>query len=272
MPGPMAKSEAGVKTVADARPGRFSFLQGGFSLNPMIHAVESDQVTASHRADFEAKAEAILAGGARGFGELAALHFSFGPDHPYEEVPPDHPLLLLLSDLAAKHDVPIDLHMELVAQDKPTPQRLRTISPQNPAELKENLAAFERLLSHNASARFTWVHVGFDNTGDMTPARVGTLLAAHPNLYLGVRIPTKPTPTYPQNSVLDGTGTLRAPWRDVLEAHPDRFLLGSDGFYADDATEVDAQLAEMVKFLNQVPASAVAQVARENAAAVYGLG
>ena len=56
--------------------------------------------------------------GAAGFGEMAAEHFSGGT--PYQFAPPDHPLFLLLADIAARHDVPIDQHMNAVPRDGPS--------------------------------------------------------------------------------------------------------------------------------------------------------
>ena len=102
--------------------------------------------------DFRREAEAIVKAGAVGFGEIAAEHFSSGRgNHPYESTRPDHPLLLALADIAAEHDMPIDLHMEAVPQDMPFPGR--RAGGANPENLKENISGLERLLAHNRNAR-----------------------------------------------------------------------------------------------------------------------
>jgi len=81
--------------------------------------------------------------GAAGFGEMAAEHFSGGT--PYQFAPPDHPLFLLLADIAARHDVPIDQHMNAVPRAMALPLDLS--SPFNHSQLHENTSAFERLLA-----------------------------------------------------------------------------------------------------------------------------
>ncbi|MGD0090137.1 MAG: hypothetical protein ABSE73_09470, partial [Planctomycetota bacterium] len=69
-------------------PGRFAFLGGGGTLNPMIHdAGNGADVDEQTRSRFAKTAEEILAAGAAGFGEIAAHHLSHAAGHPYESVP-----------------------------------------------------------------------------------------------------------------------------------------------------------------------------------------
>ena len=71
---------------------------------------------------FKERAEELLREGVVGFGEMTAEHFDGST--PYQYAPADHPLYLMLADIAAEHDVPIDLHMEAVPQDMPLPAGL----------------------------------------------------------------------------------------------------------------------------------------------------
>jgi hypothetical protein len=93
------------------------------------------------------------------------------PRHGYNFVPADHPLLLLLADIAAEHDVPIDLHMDTLIKSIATPAAFSR--NQNPKTLPETLAAFRRLLEHNPKAKIVWAHGGSDHLGDMTAELVG---------------------------------------------------------------------------------------------------
>lgn len=105
-------------------PGRFAFLGGGGTLNATIHRyADPAKVTERVKTDFAAAAERLLDGGASGFGEMASLHISAMTGHPYEFVPADHPLFLVLADVAARRDVPIDLHMDAAEGGMPTPPR-----------------------------------------------------------------------------------------------------------------------------------------------------
>lgn len=208
-------------------PGRLILGGGGGTLNPMIQSTTSSAVTPAVRAAFKAQAEEIVQAGAHVFGEMTALHLCMNPRHSYQASPPDHPLFLLLADLAAQYDIPIDLHMEAIAKDMPTPQRLMHACDQNPAVLSATLPAFERLLQHNRRAKIVWQHIGWDNTGQMTPALLRTLLAKHPNLYLAIKAVPERTRA---NRIHDDQLQIGPEWVALFEAFPDRVVVGADEF------------------------------------------
>ena len=139
-------------------PDRFAALGRGGSLNVMIQqSVKEGHVTAAMEKKFDARALDLVRKGAVGFGEMTAEHFSMTEEHPYERAPPDHPLFLRLADLAAKYDLPVDLHMEAIPEAMAMPRRF--LSPPNPRILKPNIASLGRLLAHNRKAKlsgFTW--------------------------------------------------------------------------------------------------------------------
>lgn len=205
-------------------PERVAFLGGGGTLNPMIQAYgESVEVPPQVKEKFERTAEQIIASGASGFGEITAHHVSLGRAHAYERVSPDHPLLLLLADIAARHDVPVDLHFDPVPRDVATPPELD--SPKNPAVLRENIVGFENLLAHNRDAKIVWAHAGSDPVGFYTPDLVRRLLGKHPNLYLSVRT------THKRNDPMRHPRFgINRDWIAVLEEFPDRFVMGTDSF------------------------------------------
>ena len=73
--------------------------------------------------------------GAAGFGEMISYHLCMTQRHSFKKAIPNHPLYLLLADIAAERDVPIDIHMEAVATAAPMPVRLRRAGDKNPANL-----------------------------------------------------------------------------------------------------------------------------------------
>jgi hypothetical protein len=89
-----------------------------------------------------------------GFGEMTTEHAPSST--PYEYAPPDYPPFLLLTDIAAQHNVPIDLHMEAVSQTAPIPSDWNLNPLPNPPLLHPNLAAFERLLTNNSRTKVVW--------------------------------------------------------------------------------------------------------------------
>ena len=243
---------------------KFAVLGGGGTLNAMIHqSVASGDPGLEVRRRFKEQAEGLFRAGAAGFGELAAEHFAGAT--PYQSAPPDHPLFLLLADVAAEHGVPVDLHMEAVVESRPIPAGLK--SPPNPPRLRANIAEFERLLEHNPRARIIWAHAGWDNTGDRTPGLCRRLLAAHPNLYMDVKIdPANPGLNSPLTD--GGRGTIEPEWLQLFKDFPDRFVVGTDQHYPEPLPGPQRWQAAVL-LLNQLPAELQRKFGKENAAKLY---
>lgn len=208
-------------------PDRLILGAGGGTLNPMIQGTNPSEVNEQTFALFKTKAEEIIQAGAHVFGEMTALHVCMNPKHHYESAPPDHPLFLLLADLAALYDIPIDLHMEAIAEDLPTPKKFLQACDENPAVLPATISAFERLLEHNHKARIVWQHIGWDNTGQMTPSLLRQLLAKHPNLYLAIKAVPETTR---MNRIHDNEYNILPEWLELFESFPDRIVVGADEF------------------------------------------
>jgi len=208
-------------------PGRFFVVGGGGVLNPLVQrTVEAGRTTEADKRTFRAKAEMLAKSGIVGFGELSIEHLCLGPNHHHQNAPADHPLWLILADVAAEYDLPIDFHMEVVPQAMPVPHRLAKYT--NPRMLTPNLSAFKRLLQHNGKAKIIWSHVGWDNTGQRAAELVNGLMSEHPNLYMSFKIS-------PKDSV-EGTrpirdGKVKDEWLELIHKYPDRFLIGADQFY-----------------------------------------
>jgi hypothetical protein len=239
--------------IAELRryPGRFGFLGGGGMLNSMIEQFSSpDSVTPDVRQRFVALAEQMADAGAAGYGEIAVLHLSLTRNHPFEQVSSEHPLLLALAETAGQRGLVIDLHMDPIVGEgsMPIPPGLRV--PPNPPSVRGNVAGFERLLAHDRNARIVWAHGGSDFTGNMTTALIDRLMNAHPNLYMSLR-PVPPGVTAAAavnlrlyNTMMTGSGIERA-WLELLEKHPDRFVLGSDSFILPPSVPPDSPLVAL---------------------------
>jgi predicted TIM-barrel fold metal-dependent hydrolase len=240
---------------AKQHPGKLAVLGGGGTLNPMIQRAASTGEDLQKA--FRERAEALVAAGVVGFGEMTAEHFAGGT--PYQSVPPDHPLFLLLAEIAAEHGVPIVLHLEAVTHEMALPAELK--SPPNPPRLRENISGFERLLAHAPRAKIIWAHLGTDGTGARTPELCRRLLKAHPNLFMELK-----TNGSGKNSVLIGD-KLDEQWLPLLQEFPDRFLIGSDQHYPG-----PPRWQAPVLLLNQLPPDLQRAIARDNAMKLYGLG
>ncbi len=259
-----ARYDAEIILAATKGQDKLAVLGGGGTLNAMIQeSARSGDAGPEVRRKFKQRAEELLGLGAVGFGELTAEHFQGAT--PYQSAPPDHPLFLLLSDIAAEHGVPIDLHMEALPQTIPLPAPMK--SPPNPPQLRANIAAFERLLDHNARGRIIWAHAGWDNTGYRTPGLCRQLLRAHPNLYMDVKIdPLKPGKNSPLAN--GASGAIKPEWLKLFQDFPDRFVVGTDQHYPEPLPGPQRWEA-VVLLLNQLPDGLRQKIAMENAERIY---
>lgn len=258
-------------------PDRLVLAAGGGELNPLIVGTPAKEVTPDIRAEFKRKAQQIIDDGAKALGEMTALHFSFRNGHPFEQVDPDHPLFLLLADIAADNNVPIDLHIEAVPKDQALPERLVGFSSENPSMIKGNIPGFERLLAHNRKARIVWQHVGWDNTGHMTTALLRRLLEAHSNLYMALKRVSPQGEKFraSDNNFVDDEGNLRAEWLKLFGDFSDRFVIGADEFVGvpghADLKHHPIALEDTMAILKQLAPGLRQKIGRENAARIYRL-
>jgi len=281
MPPPQSPNQRGGYTYRDllgairSHPGRLLLGAGGGELSPILVGTDSADVTPAIRSEFERKAREIVRDGARVFGEMAILHFSFQQGHVFHQTPPDHPLYLLLADIAARHGIPIDLHWEAVPLDQSTPKALIERSSNNPLRISATIPGLERLLAHNRGAKVVLVHVGWDNTGHQTVELLRRLLAAHPNLFCGLKfVRQRYEPFGRGNKMADENLRIRSEWVRLIADFPDRFVGGADEFITpgeNSGRRGPPSFEDTWSVIGQLPADLRAKVGRENAARIYGL-
>jgi Amidohydrolase len=260
-------------------PGRFAYLAGGGTLNIQLHGQAGhDAVSEAVTSNFATSARKAIDDGALGFGEMSSLHISLSRDHGYNYVPADHPLLLTLADIAAARDVPIDLHMDAAAAAMPPPPRLAQL-PNNPPVFPATLNSLERLLSHNRNARIVWAHAGSDQLGDLTAQRVSALMDRYPNLMMSLRVVGPQAPAH--NKLFSGRD-LDPDWLSVLKRHADRFVIGTDNFYAGPDAAGPATITKFSQpnrpkmqatalFLSLIPRDLAEKIGWRNAVRIYKL-
>jgi hypothetical protein len=274
MPPPVVPGQEGIydapelSKICSNSADRFTFMAGGGSLNPMIHKAWL-QGTYGPRMEreFRNTAEGILALGAVGFGEMAAEHFSFTDNHPYESAPPDSRLFLLLADIAADRHVPIDLHMEAVPTAMDLPAHLA--SPPNPKRLRPNIAGLEKLLKHNRKARIFWSHVGWGHTSMRSPSLCRRLLERHPNLFMSFKVHRHSSP---ETRAL-ARGRIKPEWLSLVQQFPERFVMGSDQFYVTPWSDrqFPNSLVGALAVLASLPMDLAQQVGQKNPGILFKL-
>ncbi len=273
-PGATGRDAQGLVASINGHQDKLFASVGGVTLNGIIQTTRAPSVTASDQQAFLAQANNLAEMQVVGFGEIALRHLSLvkmGPSHPYEDTSGDHPLLFALADLAAQKGLPLDIHCDVAPQDMGLPTSpVPLFNPATPSYLTENLAALERLLAHNQSAKIVWAHAGSDPLDTRDPTLERTLLSRYPNLYMSLRPAqgnSRPT------SILDPQSSIKPEWLALLQEFPDRFVLGSDYQYSPTnirgQTEQDLQL--LGQFLDQLPIDLTKKIAYQNAALLFRL-
>jgi hypothetical protein len=265
------------RAAVSARSSRLGLMAGGDTFEPYLQGTAPDKVTPALEQEFDKKARELIAQGAVGFGEMISLHLCLGSTHSYQHVPADHPLFLRLADIAAELKVPIDLHMEAVSQATPMPDNLKAVCSKNPDSLPASLPALSALLAHNRAARIVWQHIGWDNTGGMTPAVVRQMLADNGNLYIALRVEQRPQQVGSKepmkNRILDSSGRIVADFKQLIVDYPDRVMIGSDEFVSPSGSPTTGIASFQLSWsiVDQLPADLAAKVMGTNAQLVYGL-
>jgi len=256
-----------ILSAVKKHPDKLMVLGGGGTLNPMIlQSWRTGDSGPEAKRKFRERAEGLLREGVAGFGELSTEHLSLpqSPVKDYEYAPADQPLMLLLADIAAEHNVPIGLHMEAVPNDMPMPAEYKA---PNPPGLHANIAPLEKLLNHNQRAKIIWAHAGADNLGYRAPELSRRLLEAHPNLYMEIKY----DPNFPGKDPPIVNGKLKPEWLKLFSDFPDRFIIGSDQHYDPPATAPLARAQQNAFVTDQLPPDLRRKIGMENALRIYGL-
>lgn len=120
-------------------------------------------------------------------------------------------------------------------------------------------AAIELLMRHAPRATLVWAHTGI---GGVPVARVRALMNAHPALR--GELSYRP-------GLTDTDGQLSVEWRELFEALPERFMVGSDTWINERWSSYEALMQQARQWLGGLPPALAGRVAWGNAASLYGL-
>ena len=242
-------TDYGIPNAAKQYPGRFISLYGGEAITLLDAVAARGSFEKEEKKQFVALLEEAMASGQySGFGEIALRHVVNDPNGGADvTVPGDHPWMLIMSDIAAKYDVPIDLHVDLEAGDN-------------------GIAGLEALLEHNRDTKIIWSHTAWSRT-DFTSFSVDSLrqlLESHPNLYSSIKIQT-------ETAFLDRQGKIKPEWMALFKDYPERFMVGSDikpGLVEGEFSFIEKHRG----FLEQLPPEILKAFERDTATEVFHIG
>jgi predicted urease superfamily metal-dependent hydrolase len=206
-----------------------------------------------------------------GVGEFIINHYGYNRYVPTTNqaytgdvrIPVDTPLMFKIMDLAARHGVPVLIHAE--AEDE-TARQMR------------------RLLESFPEAKVIWAH----NCGRAAAARVAEFLRQHPQLLCDLAGMAVPFPEpygwgtfgtiagreYKPGShvtrVQNNNGTLNLSMRDLFEAFPDRFVIGTDTAHPFQYSRYADMVAAFRRLLSQLKPETARKIGYDNAERLYG--
>lgn len=183
--------------------------------------------------------ELLATGVYKGIGEISAVHFP-SPGLDETDYDPLGPMMRGVLGLARKHRVPVLVHIELT--------RMR--------ELSGLLEAFP-------DVPVIWAHGGY------TPLFLARrMLERHPNLTYELSARTWPRhPRAPDYTILQDGRSVWPEWLRLIEAMPDRFIVGTDASHRSLASET-MKFASVQNLLRQLSPSTRERVAHGNLAAL----
>jgi predicted TIM-barrel fold metal-dependent hydrolase len=247
------KGAAGADNVAlaeaERHPGRIIPFSGGQTIRTLINQYGS-RVWNLQVVEVEVylvELEARLRDGSyKGIGEIHVNNFQSNIiGSPQYRWPADAALMQRLWAMSVAYDVPLSIHMDAEA---------------------ESVAQMERLLASDRRGTWLWAHTG--HYAD--PGLLRRLLSEHPNLYCELSYRTSASPGR-VTTAMDNGGTLLPAWRELLEAFPDRFVIGTDLSFPSPAT-YSAHMAMWRRILQQLSPETAAKLAVGNAERLVGLG
>jgi Tat protein secretion system quality control protein TatD with DNase activity len=243
--------------LASKYPGRFFPLVGMQRLE-LTGATKWLNPDAAVKAILEEAEVKLATGRFCGIGEVIVKHFAYSSGrHAEQENPIYSPFMQRLSQLAARFDVPIVLHMEGA-----------------PHLVKD----FARLLRENSQVRYVWAH----NCGRSKAPVIRAMLENHPNLYGDLAGMTNVGETgygigWPRmeefTALIEQNGVLFPEMREVYEVFPDRFMLGMDVAHAPGMNPMNygRRAQRFRELLAQLTPQTAAAFAERNAMRIYKL-
>lgn len=209
-------SDDDVLRLAERYPGRFiplvgmqrPLLTGSYKWKSPDDAVEQLIEETKHK---------LASGKYFGIGEFIVRHWSYSRGvHAEQDNPIYSTFMRKMSEVAARFDVPMVVHMEGY-----------------PALVDD----FSRLLAEHPSARFVWAH----NCGRSKAPVIRKMLVRHANLLCDLAAMTNVGETgygvgWPRmeefSSLIERDGVLLPEMQALYEEFPDRFMLGMDVAHA----------------------------------------
>jgi hypothetical protein len=116
--------------------------------------------------------------------------------------------------------------------------------------------AVEQLARTRSDVKILWAHAGMS----AGPATVGRLVDTYPNLWVELAL---------RYDVAPG-GDLDPSWSALFQRQPDRFMIGTDTWVTSQWTQLPRLMANVQRWLHQLPRDVAERIAYRNAERLFG--
>lgn len=161
------------------------------------------------------------------------------------DTPGDSLIMKEILDLAAKHDIPVAVHLDNFYSDE-----------------------LESLLEHNREGIVIWSHVGTTPMRMTDPKAVSQMMDKHPNLYADL---SAVSPFMKRSSLLDLDGNLDEHWMTLFEMYSNRFFFGIDIFLEEHLALVPNEVVYWRNVLGQLRPETAIKIGCSNIAKITSM-
>jgi Tat protein secretion system quality control protein TatD with DNase activity len=240
--------------LAEAYPGRFYPLIG-MQLPMLTGAQKWTTPDATVESLIQLTDRKLASGKFFGIGEFIVRHWAYSPGvHAEQDNPIYSELMRRFSVLAAKHDVPMVIHME---------------------GYPKLVDDFSRLIAENPNTRYVWEH----NCGRSKAPVIRGLLLRFPYLFCGLGGMTAEATGYgtgwPRKeeftTLIEQFGVFFPEMKSLFEEFPDRFMVGMDVAHAPAMRIYEGRARRTRELLEQLSPNTRAKMAEQNAVRIFKL-
>ncbi|MDT8989737.1 amidohydrolase family protein [Curvibacter sp. APW13] len=246
--------------LAQAQPKQVKVMcAGDYLSNWLADAMRYGLVESAVQQKF-ARLEADLdSGRCLGVGEFGLFHFNKKGDQNIIQNRYDHPLVLRMVDAIGTRGAWIQLHAE----------------PREPNGRSHEKELWDTL--QNWTQRQPKLRIVLSHTGMTSATNARRILETFPNVYLSIKLmSTKVSSWTHLEPLLNEDGALFEDWAQLMEAMPERFMVGTDSKFGQSGHEgvgeeaYDKTVHRYRRMLGSLAPEAAKRIAAQNANRLFG--
>lgn len=244
------------ESLRNKATGRVRVNCGAASLTVWMHeAAQKSYREEAFQSRFGSLVEAINVGRCAGIGEIGLFHFQKWGHQAVIDIPPTFPPFLAVAELAESKNVWLDLHAE-------------PVEPEGKSREAEVFGTVAMLYQKYPGLKLILSHTAMTN-----PANLRALFATYPSLMVNLKLVRDHDKWRNLEPICDSQGQVYEDWAVLMEAFPDRFMVGSDAKFGRKGFRLKKYHKEIKlirKALGSLAPEAAEMIAWQNAVRVFG--